>query len=177
MTNFNQSPFSSLFSFGGQNFNPGNTGVNLAQNPNSNFLPPQFGGPSNIGIGSNSLNFGAQGNNGNFGLPSLPGTNQQQGGGIMDFMFGNNETGTNGAAVPIAQSIAGLGSALLGMKQFGLAKDAFKESKRQFNLNFDAQRKIINGDLEDRQRARRSSAGSGRDFFKTPEQILKERGI
>ena len=52
---------------------------------------------------------------------------------------------------------SGIGNLFLGMQQYGLAKDAFKEGKRQFNLNYDAQRKATNTQLEDRQRARVAS--------------------
>ena len=55
------------------------------------------------------------------------------------------------------QAVTGLASIYLGLKQFGLAKDSFKESKRQFNLNFDTQAKLTNSRLEDRQRARVAS--------------------
>lgn len=53
--------------------------------------------------------------------------------------------------------LQGLGSAYMGMKQYGLAKDAFAENKRQFGLNYDAQRTTTNSALEDRQRARVAS--------------------
>ncbi len=57
--------------------------------------------------------------------------------------------------------LQGLGSAYMGMKQYGLAKDAFAENKRQFGLNYDAQRTTTNSALEDRQRARvASNAGA-----------------
>ena len=55
----------------------------------------------------------------------------------------------------------GAGSALMngfmGMKQYGLMQDSLKEQKRQFNTNFDAQKKLVNSQLEDRQRARVAS--------------------
>lgn len=50
-----------------------------------------------------------------------------------------------------------LSSAWFGMKQLDLAKDEFKESKRQFNLNFDAQANVANERLESRQAARVAS--------------------
>jgi hypothetical protein len=55
------------------------------------------------------------------------------------------------------KSLAGLSSLYFGMKQYGLAKDSFKENKRQFDMNFGAQQKMVNSDLEDRQRARVAS--------------------
>ena len=48
----------------------------------------------------------------------------------------------------------GLFNAYMGMKQYGLYKDQLAESKRQFELNFDAQRRTTNAALADRQAAR-----------------------
>ncbi|MDH1236544.1 hypothetical protein [Stutzerimonas stutzeri] len=64
---------------------------------------------------------------------------------------GMQQQGWGSLALGAAQ---GLGSAYMGMKQFGLAKDSLKENKRQFNINYEAQRKLTNSQLEDRQRAR-----------------------
>lgn len=57
-------------------------------------------------------------------------------------------------ALGIANSLMG---AYLGMQQYGLAKKTLAENKRQFNLNFDAQRSTVNSQLADRQRARVAS--------------------
>lgn len=59
--------------------------------------------------------------------------------------------GWGGLALGVGQ---GLLSAYMGMKQYGLYKDQLNESKRQFGLNFDAQKRTTNAQLEDRQRAR-----------------------
>lgn len=59
--------------------------------------------------------------------------------------------GWGGAAMGIGQ---GLFNAYMGMKQYGLYKDQLAESKRQFELNFDAQRRTTNAALADRQAAR-----------------------
>lgn len=75
----------------------------------------------------------------------------------MDSILGNAKTGQTGWAPTALNAISGLTSAWLGMKQYGLAKDQFKESKRQFNMNFDAQKNLTNSRLEDRQRARIAS--------------------
>lgn len=50
-----------------------------------------------------------------------------------------------------------LGGAFMGMKQYGVAKQQLAESKRQFDVNYGAQRQLINTELEDRQRARVAS--------------------
>lgn len=84
------------------------------------------------------------------------------GGGLNDFfsgMFGTTKApGWGGAALGAAQ---GLFSGYLGMKQYGLAKEKLAESKRQFELNYGAQKSLTNSQLEDRQRARvASNAGA-----------------
>ena len=75
-----------------------------------------------------------------------------------DFLFGstNNQTGikTNGALGTGLGILQGLGSAYMGMKQYGLAKDQLQFSKDAFNKNYAAQAKMTNASLMDRQRAR-----------------------
>lgn len=75
-----------------------------------------------------------------------------QGKSFLDGAFGPN--GWGGLAVNAA---GGLASAFLGMKQYGLAKKTLEENKRQFDLNYAAQRQTTNTRLEDRQRARVAS--------------------
>lgn len=75
------------------------------------------------------------------------------------FLGGKNADGTSsngwgGAAFGLMQ---GLGSAYMGMKQYGLMKDQLQFSKDAFNKNFAAQAQTTNTALEDRQRARVAS--------------------
>ena len=56
-------------------------------------------------------------------------------------------------------ALQGIGGAYMGMKQYGLAKDALAQSQNQFNLNYNAQRQTTNTQLEDRQRARVAATG------------------
>ena len=72
--------------------------------------------------------------------------------GFLSGMLGPN--GWGGLALNAA---GGLMSGYLGMKQYGLAKQTLEENKRQFDLNYAAQRKTTNTRLEDRQRARVAS--------------------
>lgn len=58
------------------------------------------------------------------------------------------------AALGIGQAIFG---GIQGMKAQKLAEDQFKEARRQFDLNYGAQRDSTNTALEDRQRARVAS--------------------
>lgn len=81
-----------------------------------------------------------------------------------NFLFGNtnNQTGikTNGALGAGLGILQGLGSAWMGMKQYGLARDQLQFSKDAFNKNYAAQAKMTNASLEDRQRARVASNAS-----------------
>lgn len=91
------------------------------------------------------------------GLQSFGGT---PGGGnsLWDLFVGTTEKpGIGGMALGGLQAAGG---AFLGMKQYSLAKKALEEGKRQFNLNYDAQKSTTNAQLEDRQRARVASNGS-----------------
>lgn len=105
---------------------------------------PGFGGTPGVGAG------GGKGNTGFLGSIF----NRQS-------LFGGTDEETNvttGGWAPVAlgagQAIFG---ALQGNKAMKLAENQFKESKRQFDLNFNAQRQSINTQLEDRQRARVAS--------------------
>lgn len=53
--------------------------------------------------------------------------------------------------------LSALGGLYMGMKQYGLQKQAFNAARDQWNKNYEAQRKTINTQLEDRQRARVAS--------------------
>ena len=67
---------------------------------------------------------------------------------------GTKSNGWGGAALGLLQ---GLGSAYMGMQQYGLAKDQLQFSKDSFNKNYAAQKSMTNATMEDRQRARVAS--------------------
>ena len=71
-----------------------------------------------------------------------------------------SKEGKQGWGTPALGAIGGITNAFMGMKQYGLAKKTFDESKRQFELNYGAQRDLTNNQLEDRQRARVASNGN-----------------
>ncbi len=62
------------------------------------------------------------------------------------------------------QGVAGLGlgaaqglfNGWMGMKQLGVAEDELKENKRQFNMNWGAQKKTVNNQLHNDQQFRNS---------------------
>ena len=73
----------------------------------------------------------------------------------MDSFLGKDGVpGWGGMALEAAQ---GLFDGYLGLQKLGMAKKALAENQRQFNLNYDAQRRTTNAALEDRQRARLAS--------------------
>lgn len=93
-------------------------------------------------------------------------------------LFGGTDptTGiTTGGWAPVAlgagQAVFG---ALQGNKATKLAENQFKESVRQFDLNFNAQRKSINTELEDRQRARVASNSSA---YESVDSYLKKNSV
>lgn len=61
---------------------------------------------------------------------------------------------TLGAVPQLIQGGAALGNLYMGMKNYGLAKDSLKESRRQFDMNYGNQRDGLNTYMEDRQNAR-----------------------
>lgn len=137
----------------------GTTGVNQGANQSLvNF--PGFGGAA-----SASASLGASGGGGFGNLFS------------RQSLFGGTDPNTGmstGGWAPVAlgagQAIFG---ALQGNKAMGLAEKQFKEGQRQFDLNFDAQRKTINTQLEDRQRARNASNSTA--YENTDDYLRKNR--
>lgn len=65
--------------------------------------------------------------------------------------------GPNGWGGMALSAAGGLASTFLGMKQYGLAKQTLAENKRQFQMNYDAQKQTTNTRMEDRQAARVAS--------------------
>lgn len=84
---------------------------------------------------------------------------------------GSMSQGWGGMALSGAQGIT---NAYMGMKQYGLAKDTFNENKRQFALNYDAQKKTTNSHLEDRQAAR---VASNPNAYQSVGDYMKKNGI
>lgn len=76
-----------------------------------------------------------------------------------------------GAAV---SGLGTIGNLFMGMKQYGMAKDALKEGKRQFELNYDAQKKLTNSRLADRQRARLAADPNA---HMSEEEYMNQYGI
>jgi len=144
---------------------------------NSAFSPAILQSLSAFGSGPSGGSVGAMlGGNALEMAQQLAGPQQSQAGGIMSMLFGNSEDGTIGALAPTASALTGLAGSYLGMKQYGLAKKAFRESKRQFQLNFDAQKQDYNTKLKDRQRARINNAGT-ESRYKSVGEYMNKNGI
>lgn len=83
-------------------------------------------------------------------------------------------TQMQGWGMPALSALSGLSSAFFGMKQLGLAKDTLEQNKKQFQLNFEAQRKTTNAALEDRQAAR---VASNPGAYQSVGDYMKRYGI
>lgn len=94
----------------------------------------------------------------------------------MQSLFGGTAADgskTMGAVPSLLQGGAALGNLYMGMKNYGLAKDSLKESRRQFDLNYGAQRDSLNTYMEDRQNAR--NAASPGQHMSTAEYMERNR--
>lgn len=67
-------------------------------------------------------------------------------------------TEVGGWAMPALVGAGVLKDGFMGMKQYGLAKDTFRQGKKEYEQNYDAQRRLTNAELEDRQRTRVASS-------------------
>lgn len=69
------------------------------------------------------------------------------------------DTGNPGWGSLALGSAQALGGLFMGMKQYGIAKKTLNENKRQFQLNWDANRNLTNAQLADRQAGRIAASG------------------
>lgn len=98
-------------------------------------------------------------------------------GGLFDNFFDTTDRNgikTQGWGGMALSGLQGLGNSYMAMKQFGLAEDALKEQKRQFNINYEAQRKMTNSQLSDRQRAR---VASNPNAYESEVDYMKKWGV
>lgn len=150
----------------------------LAFQPNNQFALPTYGGDANqqmpltnnlLAVAPTPLAPGAGG-----GAPDPGGL--WGGGNLWGALGSTNKDGIRsdgwgGMALGAAQGLAG---AFVGAKQYQLAQDGLKENKRQFSLNFDNQRKTVNAELEDRQRARVASSPSA---YQSVGDYMQKHGV
>jgi hypothetical protein len=162
------------------------SGTNVSRSFNSDYL--------------NSLDFGGSGNNYNapfivpattafagmgdwggggikFGNTTMPGIGSGGDGANDNFLqrigfLGNKEgAGWGGLALGGIQGAANL---FMGMKQYGMAKDALNQAKEQYNKNYAAQKTTTNASLEDRQRARVASSPNA---YISVDEYMAQNGI
>lgn len=102
-------------------------------------------------------------------------------GGFLGSLIGtqNKETGQfqAGAGLYGLQALSGLTGAWTGMEQLDLAKDQFAFQKDAWNQQFDAQRKMTNSQLEDRQRARESWNGAFKTTATPTAEYMQKYGV
>lgn len=147
------------------------------------------------GMGNQTYN-GGEGIDYNTLIKNLMAFGQGSGGGGSNFM---NQVDTGGVATAAptwlqgmtgyttadGMKVNGWGSTALGaaqgafgayssMKSLGLAEDQLKESKRQFNKNYESQRNLTNTRMQDRQAARVASNPSA---YKSVSEYMKENGV
>jgi len=83
-------------------------------------------------------------------------------------------TKMQGWGAPLLGAASGLMNGWMGMQQLKLGKDTLANNKRQFQLNFDAQKKTTNAALADRQNARVASNPSA---YQSVGDYMKSYGI
>lgn len=84
---------------------------------------------------------------------------------------GIKTNGWGGMALGAAQ---GAFNGYLGMRQLDLAKDQLSENKRQFEMNWGAQRNLTNSRLEDRQKQRLANRPGG---YESVEAYMAKNGV
>lgn len=104
-------------------------------------------------------NLDAQVAPGTLPLQVMPQSQAAANGGLfsMNSILGNPATGTAGWGGLALGAGSSLLSSYMGMKQYGQAKRQLDEARRQFDLNYNAQRKTLNTQMKDRQAARVAS--------------------
>ena len=82
-----------------------------------------------------------------------------------------------GWGMPAIQGVGALANAYLGYQQLQLGKSQLEQNKKIFNLNFGAQSQTLNTQMEDRQRARVASAGSGSGSLDSVDSYMSKNAI
>ena len=163
----------------------------------SNYMPNNYGMPPNSVLGTQ----GTLGPQGTLNMSSLYGggyqpsqlnqsmqtnfatnpiaSNGGPGGGLstMEKWFGGSNNAGNyvpGMALTGLNALTGVAGAYIGWQQFKTAQDSLKENKRQFNLNYEAQKKNYNSTIEDRQRAR---VASNPNAYQSVGSYMSKNGI
>lgn len=147
-------------------------------NPSAPYMSniPQQLGSGQYGLDNTNYSPGIAGEAKAIATPTIPMngaiTPESTGGSWWDSLVGTKDQPGWGQLAVGAGS--GLMNAFMGMKQYGLAKDSFNENKRQFALNYDAQRASTNTRLADRQAAR---VAANPNAYQAVADYMKQNGI
>lgn len=121
-----------------------------------------------IGNGTTNSNaFGANALTKSFTEPAADPTWLQK----IGFTGDKNGAGWGGLALGAIQGGANI---FMGMKQYGMAKDALAQAKDQYDRNYAAQKTTTNAMMEDRQRARIASSPGA---YVSVDQYMAQNGI
>ena len=141
----------------------------------NNLLPstPNFGGDALSGLLAGAGVGGVTAPSPMAAMPAVGAAAPAQGG-FWGNTFGNGEGGLDldklGTAFDGLKSVFGIWG---GMKQLGMAKDAYEFEKKSYQENVANQKKTYNSTLEDRQRAR--AAFAGEDEKSVDDYVKKHR--
>lgn len=140
--------------------------------------------PVDYGLGDfNSMSsYGLQmpGSSGASGLGLQPSSDALSNWGTSSLGSGSNSNplgtvnGWMGTAAQGMDLLKGLTNIYLGMKQYGLMKKQLAENRRQFNLNYEAQKNLINTRMKDRQEAR---VAANPTAYQSVDEYMKQNGI
>ncbi|RLA41196.1 MAG: hypothetical protein DRR06_16310 [Gammaproteobacteria bacterium] len=95
-------------------------------------------------------------------------------GGIFDFLKREDALSDIGG---LLQGGAGLFNAFTGYKGLGLQEDALNFNKATTRANFANEAKMVNSQLEDRQRARRASAGGEAGKYESVSTYMDKNSV
>jgi len=141
-------------------------------NDQSAYLSPVQYGAQNMNQQSPQLYAPPQGGSdfiNNYNAPLTSGTPQQTSGGIFGNLYAGIKNAWNGGGTDVngnqtmnqfsqgLNAVTGLTSAWFGLEKLKQSKKSFSESRKQFALNYGAQKQEYNTRLEDRQAARYAS--------------------
>lgn len=145
------------------------------QNMDGSYLPGTDMSPVSVPMSSPSVSYTEEGAGGIFG-DALSKFGKI--GDATKSFFANTNSKDGSTVGPSAFSTFATGASsllngYLGMKQYGLAKKSLAENTRQFNMNYENQRKITNTRYRDRQIARNSAGGGYMDT----DEYMRQNGI
>lgn len=133
------------------------------------------GGYSGTGFNPDSMGgLGFQANGASLATPNL--TGGMNGGigldGGWNWLNTRDQQGVLGPALAGAQSLASL---FMGMKQYGLAKDALANSKSQFERQYAANKQTTNNEIENRYSAAAARGTPGQ--YQSVSDYMKTHGV